>query len=177
MPPAEQAHPDPPTVERKPRTTALGLSAGRGVRPARRRRSRARTLVAIAAGGALGAPARQVVEVWLPSPASGFPWATLLINVTGAFLLGLLLILLSERLPSSRYARPFLATGLIGAFTTFSTFAVETDTLVRLEHPATAAAYVGATLAAGLTACWFGVFLGRLAGTAGTFLRARVPGA
>ena len=78
-------------------------------------------LLAVAAGGALGSPARYALEEAFPAPAGAFPAATFAINVSGAFALGLFVIAVIERFPPSRYLRPFVATGLLGAYTTFST--------------------------------------------------------
>ena len=72
------------------------------------------------------------------------------------------MVLLMEHLRQSRYARPFLGTGVIGAYTTFSTYVVEADLLVRDRHSNTAAAYALASLACGLLAVWAGITLGRL---------------
>ena len=65
-----------------------------------------------------------------------------------------------HRFPPSQYLRPFAATGFLGAFTTFSTFVVETDLLVRDGHAATAATYAVASLVGGLAAAWAGIRLG-----------------
>ncbi len=126
------------------------------------RRSRADILAAISVGGALGASARYGIENTIPSSSDGFPWATLLINLSGSLALGMFLVVVLERLGPSRYLRPFVATGFIGSFTTFSTFAVETDLLIKDGHVATAAAYAVSTLAVGLFCAWVGVVIGRL---------------
>lgn len=118
-------------------------------------------LAAIALGGALGAPARYGVAQLIPVPSGRFPWATFWTNVSGSFALGLVLALLLERFPPSRYLRPFVATGFLGAYTTYSTFAVETVLLVRHGHPSLAAAYAGASLVAGFVAAWAGLLAGR----------------
>ena len=68
--------------------------------------------------------------------------------------------MLIERFPPSRYARAFAGTGVLGAYTTFSTFSVETDLLVKDGHVGTAIAYVVASLVAGIAAAWLGVVLG-----------------
>jgi CrcB protein len=73
-----------------------------------------------------------------------------------------LVTLVLERFPPTRYARPFLATGFLGAYTTYSTFAVETDLLVKDGHAGAAAAYVVASLAAGFAAVWLGIAVARL---------------
>jgi CrcB protein len=139
-------------------------------------RRRLDILLAIALGGAIGGVARYSVSLALPTRPSHFPWDTFLINVSGSFVLGLLVILLAERFPPSRYARPFIGTGIIGAYTTFSTFGIETDLLIRDGHVGIAAAYALGTLAGGLTAAWIGVVVGRwLSGLGGQALRPDPP--
>ena len=118
-------------------------------------------LAAIAAGGALGAPARYGVAQLIPVEPGHFPWATFWTNVSGSFALGVILILLLERFPPSRYLRPFIATGFLGAYTTYSTFAVETDLLLKDGDVGTAVAYMAASLTAGFTAVWLGIAIGR----------------
>ncbi len=126
-----------------------------------RARLRPGVLVAIALGAGLGAPARygmaQVIHV---APGS-FPWATFVVNVSGGFALGLALALIVERFPPSRYLRPFVATGFLGAYTTYSTFAVEADLLVKQGHAAVAVAYAVASLVAGFAAVWAGIVVER----------------
>lgn len=124
---------------------------------ATRRRTPVATLAAVAAGGATGAIARYGVARSLPTAGGHFPWSTFLVNVTGSFLLAVLLTLIVERLPRGRIARPLLGTGVIGAYTTFSTFAVDAVLLVRNGHAATAALYVVVTMTAGLAAATAGV--------------------
>ena len=119
------------------------------------------TLAAIALGGALGASARYGVAQLVHVAPGTFPWATFWTNVSGSLLLGVVLVVLVERFPPSRYARAFVATGFIGAYTTYSTFAVETDVLVKDGHWGMAGLYVAASLAAGLAATWAGMRAGR----------------
>jgi fluoride exporter len=120
-------------------------------------------LAAIAAGGALGAPARYEVAQIIHVAPDTFPWATFWTNVSGSFALGFLLVLLIERYPPTRYLRPFFATGFLGAFTTFSTFAVETDLLIKDGHAALGLVYALVSLAAGFAAVWVGILGARLA--------------
>jgi CrcB protein len=91
----------------------------------------------------------------------GFPWATFWINVSGSVALGVVLVLVLERFPPTRYVRPFIATGFLGAYTTFSTVAVEGDLLVRDHHSALAVVYWIVSLIAGVTGAFFGIALGR----------------
>src|SRR5881227_3164761 len=113
-------------------------------------------LAAVGAGGFLGALGRYELGVAWPTPAAHFPWTTFTINVSGAFLLGLTLTLLLERMGSTRYLRPFFCVGVLGAWTTMSSFAVEGDLLVKDGHSLTAPTYVVATLVVGIAATWVG---------------------
>jgi CrcB protein len=118
-------------------------------------------LAAIAAGGALGGVCRYGVARAVPTAANGFPWATFWTNVSGSLLLGLVVVLAVRRFPENRWIRPFLATGVLGAYTTFSTLVVETDLLAGHGYGSTAALYAGASLVAGFAAAWAGLTLGR----------------
>jgi CrcB protein len=124
-------------------------------------RSDPRVLLAIAVGAMGGATARYKLSTWITVAPGGFPWATFWTNISGSFVLGVLLIVVAERFRPTRYARPFATTGFLGAYTTFSTFSVETDVLIKDGHALVAGLYVAASLAAGLTAAWLGVRLGR----------------
>jgi fluoride exporter len=140
----------------------IGEDAGSAPSPARRRRARLAILAAVATGGAFGAAGRYAISLAIPETASGFPWATFLINITGSAVLGFLVTLVPEQFPRGRLARPLLGTGFIGAYTTFSTFTVEAVLLIRAGHPATAGAYVLASVVAGLAAAWAGMIGARL---------------
>ena len=120
-------------------------------------------LLVVAVGGSMGAVARYEVAQLLPVAPGAFPWATFWTNVSGSFALGFLLILCIELLPRNRYLRPFLATGFLGAYTTFSTFSVEVDLLVKDGHAATGVAYALGSLSTGFAAVWAGMLLARLA--------------
>jgi fluoride exporter len=111
-----------------------------------------RELIAIFAGGAVGALARAGLVEGLPHAPSEWPWATFAANALGALALGYFVTRLQERLPLSAYRRPLLGTGFCGALTTFSTMQLE---LVRMfQHGAvtTALGYSAASLATGLIA-------------------------
>jgi len=127
------------------------------------RHSQAIIVGALALGGVLGAVSRSGVALALPAETDRFPWGTFLVNVSGSAALGFILILVLERFPRGRLARPVLGTGFLGAYTTFSTFMVEAVELVRAGHPATAASYLGASVVAGLVAVWIGIASARVA--------------
>jgi CrcB protein len=118
-------------------------------------------VVAIAIGGALGAPARYGVAQLIHVAPGTFPWATFWTNMSGAFALGVVLTLIAGRPRLTRRVGPFLATGFLGAYTTFSTFAVETDVLIKDGHAGIATAYVVATISLGLLAAAVGVVAAR----------------
>jgi CrcB protein len=118
-------------------------------------------LAAVAAGGALGSLARWAVGE-VPAPGGGdFPWATFAVNVSGSFALGLLMVLVLEVLPPSRYLRPFIGVGVLGGYTTFSTYALDTRTLLADGRAGLAATYLFGTLVLGLAAVWAGAVCGR----------------
>ena len=128
----------------------------------RARHAQPQVLLAVAAGGVLGTLARYGVSRIVHVAPDSFPWATFTVNVTGAFVLGVLLTAMIERWPPSRYARPFLAIGFLGAYTTFSTFMVETDLLVKDGAADVAVLYVAGSLLAGFVAVYLGIVAGRL---------------
>jgi CrcB protein len=107
-------------------------------------------LAAVAVGGSLGAAARYGMEQAWPHPAGGFPWATLAVNVIGCVAIGVL----AAVAPAHRLAWPFIGTGVLGGFTTYSTYAVDAWTLADAGRPLAATAYVFGTLAAALAAVW-----------------------
>jgi CrcB protein len=117
--------------------------------------------MAIAVGGALGAPARYEVAQLIKVAPDGFPWATFLTNLSGAFVLGFFLTLVIERLAPTRLLRPFFAVGFLGSYTTFSTLAVETVLLIKDGHVVLGIGYTLASVSAGLTLAYLGVVLSR----------------
>ena len=119
-----------------------------------------RIVAAVSAGGAIGALARYQVGRGWPVPAAGFPWSTLVVNVSGCLLIGVLLSVLSARPGAHPLFRPFLGTGVLGGYTTFSTYTVDLHRLLTTGHPATAASYLAGTLVAALAATALGMQLG-----------------
>lgn len=119
-------------------------------------------LGAIAAGGVLGAEARYGLGVVLPHGPAGWPWATLLINVSGCLLIGVLMVVITELVVPHRLVRPFLGVGVLGGYTTFSTATVDTLTLLHAGRPLAALGYTVATPVLAVLACWLGVVATRL---------------
>jgi CrcB protein len=113
----------------------------------------------ISAGGVLGALARYGVA----EAASGSVWATFAINVAGCLLIGVLMVLITERLDAHRLVRPFLGVGVLGGFTTFSTYVVDAQGLIQDGDPRTALLYLAATPLVALVAVYVGVLFTRRA--------------
>ncbi|GAA4909542.1 fluoride efflux transporter CrcB [Streptomyces coeruleoprunus] len=107
---------------------------------------------AVAAGGALGAAARYGVSLAWPAAPDAFPWAILWINAVGCALIGVLMAVLDEARRPHRLLRPFVGTGVLGGFTTFSTYAVDVHRLVDRGEARTAVAYLAGTLVVALAA-------------------------
>ncbi|MEU5936677.1 CrcB family protein [Micromonospora sp. NPDC047187] len=127
--------------------------------PADRRELTARpatVLAAIAAGGVLGALARAGLQHAVPHPPTGFPWATFTINTSGCLLIGVLMAVLGHLDGGPPLARPFLGVGVLGGFTTFSTYAVDVQRAIVMGAPGTALAYLAATVLGALVAVALG---------------------
>lgn len=117
-------------------------------------------IAVVAIGAFFGTLARYKIGLWLPNGKSGWPTATLLINILGAFLLGLLLQALLHRGKdegSRRILRLTLGTGFLGAFTTYSSLATSVVLLVRNHETAAAALYAVASIALGMAATAIGI--------------------
>jgi len=125
--------------------------------PRQRRESRPRQwdlLAAVSAGGVLGAEARYGIGRGLPHGADGFPWSTVLINATGCLVIGALMVVLLELTSPHRLARPFLGVGVLGGYTTYSTFAVDVQRMVLAHRPLLALGYLAVTLTCCAVAVW-----------------------
>jgi len=120
-------------------------------------------LAAIATGGVLGALGRYGVARALPDEPGRFPTATFLVNVSGCLAMGLLFVwVLSLRRPHP-WLRPFLGVGVLGGWTTFSTYALESRALLASSHLVTGLSYALGSLVAGILAVGAGVTLGERA--------------
>jgi CrcB protein len=111
----------------------------------------ASTLLQVAAGGAIGASARYLTNVAAGRLlGAGFPWGTLTVNIVGSFLMGVLVVVLAHK-DATRLA-PFLMTGILGGFTTFSAFSLDTITLWERGQTGLAMAYVAGSVLLSLAA-------------------------
>jgi len=118
------------------------------------------TLLQVALGGALGASGRYltgVAAMRLMGP--GFPWATLAVNVLGSFVMGVVVVMLGH-ISANRFA-PLLMTGVLGGFTTFSAFSLDTLTLWERGQQALAVTYVAASVTLSLVAIVAGLWIAR----------------
>ncbi|GJL95199.1 MAG: putative fluoride ion transporter CrcB [Hyphococcus sp.] len=120
--------------------------------------------IAIGAGGGLGAMARHgVSRVTLHYLGPNFPWGTLSVNVLGSFIMGAAIVWLSRHEPQSTALRGFLMVGVLGAFTTFSTFSMDVVTLYKDRTIQIAAAYLVASVVLSILGLLAGLFLTRQA--------------
>lgn len=123
-----------------------------------------RDVLLIAVGGATGSVLRYLVGRFVSPQTAGathWHWQTLIVNLTGAFLIGLLLAV-AARHGWPGWWRPLVAVGLLGGFTTFSTFSLEVVEMGMAGEPALAAGYAGASLGFGVLGCLLGLTIGRL---------------
>jgi CrcB protein len=119
-------------------------------------------ILAIAVGGACGAVARYMVNISpLQNLFKPFPFPTFFINITGSFLIGFLLIFLTDRIQISENLRFAVMVGFLGAYTTFSTFELEIWGLIKENHFVTAFLYLFLSVLIGFIGVVLGVTLGR----------------
>lgn len=119
-------------------------------------------IVSIAAGGATGA----LLRFWMSNGVHallgrGFPYGTMSVNVLGSFAMGLLYVLMLERIAINAEWRAALMIGLLGAFTTFSTFSIETMNLIEAGELSKAGLNMILSVSLCLLGCWLGMVLGR----------------
>ncbi|MFI6492939.1 fluoride efflux transporter CrcB [Streptomyces sp. NPDC050564] len=111
----------------------------------------------VALGGAVGATARYAAAQLWPVQEGGFPWAIFWVNVVGCAVIGAFMVVITDVWAAHRLVRPFFGTGVLGGFTTFSTYAVDIQKLLDAGHPGTGLGYLAATLFAALAAVWLAV--------------------
>ena len=122
---------------------------------------RLRTLLLVFVGGCLGGAARYAVSRGWPAGSEfGFPWATLVINLSGAFALAVLVVAVVRRWHSVSWPRRLFGTGFLGAWTTFSAVAVSTDRMLAHGHTGIAVAYLAASLLGGAACAAAGLAVG-----------------
>lgn len=129
-------------------------------------------LAAIALGGVVGAEMRYGLGLLVPHATARWPTATLLVNTTGCFLIGVLMVMINELTEPHRLARPLLGVGLLGGYTTFSTYATDVAQLLSADQGGTALTYLALTPLMALLAAWAGATLTRAASA----LRRATPG-
>jgi len=120
-------------------------------------------LAAVCAGGVVGALARHGLQEAFPHRPGGFPWVTFGINVSGCLLMGALMVLITEVWTGGPLLRPFLGVGVLGGYTTFSTYAVEVQQAIGAGAGHTALLYAAGTPAGALAAAWLGIQVARRA--------------
>lgn len=129
-------------------------------------------VASIAVGGGIGSLARYLLSAAFQA-GQGFPWAVFAVNISGSFVLGVLMVYMLEVWPPRRFLRPFLAVGLIGGYTTFSTFAGGVMTLFTGGRLALADSYALTSILAALVAVWCGMKAARAAAALPARLRER----
>lgn len=122
-----------------------------------------RMVLAIGLGGALGAVSRHFMAGWISRlTGHGFPWGIMIVNILGSFLMGLLITYLSHHFDTTPELRAFIAVGVLGGFTTFSTFSLETALLIERGQLAEAAGYVTGSVVLAIGGLFAGLWLGRI---------------
>ncbi|TDD18785.1 fluoride efflux transporter CrcB [Nonomuraea diastatica] len=129
--------------------------------PAQRAEVSGGVLAVIAVGGALGALARYGVQTVMPAGPADFPWATFWVNVPGCLLIGVLMVVITEVRRAHRLVRPFLGVGVLGGYTTFSTYTDGVRQAVEAGAPVTGLVYLVGTPLAALAAVVVGMWLTR----------------
>jgi CrcB protein len=117
----------------------------------------------VSVGGTVGALGRYGLATAWPARPGQFPWATFVTNLSGCLLIGVLMVLATEVWAPHRLLRPFLGVGVLGGYTTFSTYAVDVQRLVGAGAARTGGVYLLGTLVAAVAAVYLGVGLARLA--------------
>ncbi|MEU2877489.1 fluoride efflux transporter CrcB [Streptomyces sp. NPDC007070] len=138
-------HSEPTDPDVDLRVPAQRRELGRGQWP---------VIAAVAVGGAVGACARYGAALLWPTATGAFPWTTFWVNVIGCGVIGVFMMIITDVWAAHRLVRPFFGTGVLGGFTTFSTYAVDIQRLVDGGHARTGLLYLAATMLAALAAVW-----------------------
>ncbi|MFJ9663268.1 fluoride efflux transporter FluC [Streptomyces sp. NPDC101219] len=120
------------------------------------RRPHVPVVAVVALGGALGASARYGASLLWPTADGGFPWTTLGVNAVGCAVIGVFMVVIGDVWAAHRLVRPFFGTGVLGGFTTFSTYAVDIQRLVDADRAAAGLACLALTPLVALAAVWGG---------------------
>ncbi|MEV3855573.1 fluoride efflux transporter CrcB [Streptomyces sp. NPDC050095] len=118
-------------------------------------------LAVVALGGALGACARYGASLLWPTAPGAFPWTTLVVNAVGCAVIGVFMVVITRVWSVHRLVRPFFGTGVLGGFTTFSTYAVDIRQLTDGGEARTALGYLALTVCVALAAVWTAAHLTR----------------
>jgi fluoride exporter len=132
-----------------------------GVPAQRRELGQGPIVAAVAVGGVIGSLARYGATVLWPTASGAFPWTILIVNVVGCAFIGAFMVVITEMWTAHRLVRPFFGTGVLGGFTTFSTYAADIEHLVDGGRARTGMAYLALTLLAALLAVWTSATLTR----------------
>ncbi|MFD5123564.1 fluoride efflux transporter FluC [Streptomyces sp. NPDC058385] len=132
--------------------------------PAQRRENRLRqvpVVAVVALGGAIGASARYGASLLWPTAPDAFPWTTLIVNAVGCAIIGVFMVVITDLWAAHRLVRPFFGTGVLGGFTTFSTYATDIQRLVNGNEARMGLVYLAVTLAAAMVSVWTTAMLTR----------------
>ena len=122
-----------------------------------------KVVLMVAMGGAIGSSMRYLVGVWATRLFGfNFPWGTMIVNIMGSFIMGVLVSLLALRFSVGNEVRAFLAVGLLGGFTTFSSFTLDAVYLLEKKQYSHALSYMSVSVIGGLLALFLGLYLARL---------------
>ena len=124
------------------------------------RRGDSGLLAAVAAGGVVGSLGRYAVGLALPHGSGSFAWSTFLVNVTGSLAMGVLVVWVLAMARPHPWLRPFLGVGVLGGWTTFSSYALDVHAMAQSGHGLLAAAYLVGSLVVGIVAVGLGITLG-----------------
>ena len=119
-----------------------------------------RNIIAVGAGSFIGGIARYIVSLAMKGISKGFPWATLLVNLSGCLIIGLLWVFLNRNASESSSWGLFLTVGLCGGFTTFSTFSKEALTMLQTGQIWGFASYIAISILAGIALVALGYYIG-----------------